>query len=326
MARVVGAVVPVSGRYAVQGAQLRAGLELWAQWARARLLIEDDESRPDRAAALFRRLAGRCDFVLGPYGSDSTRAVAKARPDTVVWNHGGAADDIQRQPGVVSVPSPASRYLVTLGRTIAAERPGASVALVIGRGRFAELARQGIERAAPSLGLTVAATFSFRESVTSVAGLRPDALLACGPVAREVELFRAVAAELPEAIVGGVSPGLSAFPELLGETPDGFLAPVQWHADLDEARPELGPRSQEFVAAAAAGGYRDPDYVAAQGYAAALIADRCIQLAPDDPLSAARSLRTTTFFGAFELDASGLQIWHRLSVIRWHRGRQELVP
>ena len=68
------------------------------------------------------------------------------------------------------------------------------------------------------------------------------------------------------------------------------------------------------------------DYVAAQAYATALIADHCLALAPDDPIGAARPLSTTTFFGAFELDpTSGIQRGHKLSVIRWRRGLQELV-
>jgi len=52
--------------------------------------------------------------------------------------------------------------------------------------------------------------------------------------------------------------------------------------------------------------------------AAALIATRCLQERPDDPLQAARRLDTTTFFGAFSLDPiTGLQRGHRLSVIQW---------
>ena len=67
------------------------------------------------------------------------------------------------------------------------------------------------------------------------------------------------------------------------------------------------------------------DYIAAQTYAAALIADRCLKLNGPDPLAAALDLRTRTFFGAFELDASGLQVGHRLTVLRWRSGRRELL-
>jgi len=107
----VGAPVPASGRYHVQGLQMQAGLELWARRAGARLLLEDDQSTPTLAARLHAELLVRgCRFVLGPYGSDSTRAVAEGRPG-IVWNHGAAADDVQRMSGVVSLASPASRYL-----------------------------------------------------------------------------------------------------------------------------------------------------------------------------------------------------------------------
>jgi len=318
-------MVPATGRYAVQGAQVRAGLELWARRTGARLVVEDDRSRPERAARLHAELVGRgCRFVLGPYGSDSARAVATTSPGTVVWNHGGAADDVQRLPGVVSLPSPASHYLVALGRAVAALRPGAAIAVVAAGGPFARFAREALEREAPSLGLRLAA-FSLRDPPAAIAAARPDAVLACGPHGREVALFRALAGLLPGGLLGGVSPGLAAFPELLGRDPEGFIAPVQWHPELGTS-PELGPSSPEILADARAAGSGELDYVAAQAYAVALVATRCLELDPRDPLGAARRLRTSTFFGAFELDPeSGLQRGHRLAVIRWKRGRRHLL-
>lgn len=318
----VGAVLPLTGRYAVQGAQARAGLELWAARARRQLVLEDDRSRPAEAARLHAELVAHgCRFVLGPYGSDSTRAVVRACAGGVVWNHGAAADDVQRLPGVVSLPSPASRYLVALGRAVAGLRPGSTVALVSAAGGFARAATEGLEQEATSLGLTVAGRFSLTDPVEAIASVAPGAVLACGPVEQEIPLLRALLPLLPETVLGGVSPGLLAFPRLFGGDPEGLLAPVQWHPDLGRM-PALGPGSAE-VGAAAGGAI---DYVGAQAYAAALIAERCLELDPADPLAAARRLTTTTFFGGFELDpASGLQVGHRLSVVRWRRGRQELL-
>jgi ABC-type branched-subunit amino acid transport system substrate-binding protein len=318
--------VPVTGRYAVQGAQVRVGLELWARRAGASILLEDDASRPERAARLHAELLGRtCRIVLGPYGSDCTRAVAAERRGAVVWNHGAAADDVQRMPGVVSVPSPASRYLVALGRVVAALRPGATVALVTAGGAFARFAREGLERAAGPLGLDLVSGFSFSDPTAKIAATRCDAILACGPLKREIGLFGAVAARRPDALLGGVSPGLAAFPSLLGGDPEGFIAPVQWHPDLGNA-PELGPASAEVLADARAACHGELDYVAAQAHATALIAERCLELAGDDPLRVARALRTSTFFGAFELDpVSGVQRAHRLSAVRWRGGGRELL-
>ena len=209
----VGALVPATGRYAVQGAQVRAGLELWASRAGTRLVVEDDRSQPSRAARLHAELVERgCQFVLGPYGSDSARAVAAARTGAVVWNHGAAADDVQRLPGVVSVPSPASRYLVALGRAVAALRPAATIALVTATGRFAGFAREGLERADPTLGVDILARFSFRDPPAAVAAAGADAILVCGPLRAEVMLFRALARLSPSTLRGGISPGLAAFP------------------------------------------------------------------------------------------------------------------
>ena len=68
------------------------------------------------------------------------------------------------------------------------------------------------------------------------------------------------------------------------------------------------------------------DYVGTQAYAAALVAAHCHEPAPDDPRAAAYTLRTATFYGAFELDpATGIQQGHRLCVVRWHDGHQELT-
>jgi hypothetical protein len=57
-----------------------------------------------------------------------------------------------------------------------------------------------------------------------------------------------------------------------------------------------------------------------------LIASRCHEISPGDPLSAARGLRTTTFFGGFAIDPeTGLQCGHRLCVVRWRGSEQELL-
>jgi ABC-type branched-subunit amino acid transport system substrate-binding protein len=316
--------VPLSGRYAVQGAQVRAGLELWAARAGARLLVEDDESRPLSAVARYRELQDRCDLVMGPYGGDSARAVALAGLPVPLWNHGGAADDVQQLPGVVSIPSPASRYLVALGRAVALMRPACRIAVATASGVFARLARDGLEAEASAIGLTLTGSFSLGDSPEDIAARGPDAVLLCGRPEQEIPLLRTLRRTLPGALLGGISPGLCAFPTLAGMEPDGLLAPAQWHAAIP-AQPELGPAGLEVLAGARSLGLQPIDYVAAQAYACALVAVRCRELSPDDPLSAARVLRTSTFFGGFALDPeSGLQQGHRLCVVQWHGTRQEL--
>jgi ABC-type branched-subunit amino acid transport system substrate-binding protein len=270
---------------------MRVGLELRARDSGRELVALDDESNSQVAIRVHEQLVEQgFSPVLGPYGSDTTRAVARAREGRVVWNHGGAADDVQRLPGVVSVASPASCYLVALAQA-AVGLGAARLAVVTAPGTFAALAGKGLEREAPVLGV---------ELVGDSAAA--DCVLLCGPVEWEADRFREL--ERRGLLLGGISPGLPNAPRAW---PDGTLAPVQWHPELG------GPSGLE-------------DYVAAQAYAAALIAERCLALDPADPLSAARSLAVDTFFGRFQLDETGLQKGHRLSVVRWRHGHQTLVP
>jgi ABC-type branched-subunit amino acid transport system substrate-binding protein len=317
--------VPLTGRYAAQGAQVRAGLELWGGRAGVRVAIEDDGSDPERAVAVHAAFVRRgCRIVLGPYGGDCVRAVAGALGGSVVWNHGAAADDVQRLPGVVSVPTPASRYLVALGHAIADLRPGARVVVATAGGAFGRLARAGLERAAPGLGLRLVGACSLRESPQRIVAAGPDAVLAAGPLAAERALLAALRDRRPSLLLGGVSPGLRHVAGRSAAEVDGMLAVVQWHPDLDDA-PALGPSSSALVTDARRAGLPELDYVAAQAYAAALVAGHCLEIDRDEPERAARSLRTTTFFGAFALDpATGAQAAHRLSVVRWRHGEQRL--
>jgi hypothetical protein len=269
---------------------MRSGLEAWARDYGRELVVEDDESDAQVATRVHARLVELgCNPVLGPYGSGTTRAVALACRGKVVWNHGAAADDVQRLPGVVSVSSPVSHYLVAVAR--AAVDLGASrFAVLTAGGVFPRLAREGLEREALSLGIQLVGDPD-----------DADCVLLCGPVEWEAKRFNDLARR--RILLGGVSPALPAAARVW---PDGTLAPAQWHPDLG------GPEGLE-------------DYVAAQAYAAALIAERCLELDPADPLGAALSLRTSTFFGAFELGDDGLQVGHRLAVVRWNGGRQELL-
>jgi hypothetical protein len=297
----IGAPLSLSGRYAAQGRSARAGLEAWARDQAAELVVRDDESSAEVAVAIHRQLSRECSLVLGPYGSDLTRAVARDAAGGVVWNHGAAADDVQRLPGVVSVPSPASGYLVAVASVVSGMRPHPAICVLTAPGLFATCARQGIEAAAAGMDINLVGDPA-----------AADALLLCGPVGWEVEHIRRH--RRLGLLIGAVSPGLSEFPEVFRDDPEGLLAPVQWRPGL-LTRPELGPPTVDLA-----------DYVAAQAYAVALISTHCPELEPDDPLAAAKQLQTSTFFGRFRLAGDGLQVGHQLAVIRWKNGCRQPQP
>ena len=320
----LGAPVPLTGRYAVQGRQMRAGLELWSARTASRLELVDDCSNPARAAAVHETLRERCEIVLGPYGSDSTRAVARAAAGSVVWNHGAAADDVQVLPGVVSLPTPASSYLVALGKAIARLRAGATVAVGRSSGKFASLASGALAGEASALGLELIATVKLDEVEAAIERAQPDAVVLCGPLQEEAAVLARLEPRVPDAILAGVSPGVAEFARVAGTELEGALAAVQWHPDA-VGDVMLGPTVAELLDDADSAGGGELDYVAVQAYAAALVADACTCERPSDPLGAAHELRTRTVYGEFGIDpATGLQREHRLSVIRREHGQRRL--
>ncbi|MFQ5427037.1 MAG: ABC transporter substrate-binding protein [Gaiellales bacterium] len=321
----LGAPVPLTGRYSVQGQQIEFTLSLWGESHDADVEMIDDQSDPQRSAEIHEDLRDRCDIVLGPYGSDSGRAVADLAAGATVWNHGAAADDVQMRTGVVSLPTPSSSYLVALARVIAEVQPGASVLVGRASGAFARAAVMGLERVSCALDLEVLGSHPLDRVESELRRARPDSILLCGPLHAEARLLARLERIAPDLLLGGVSPGLAEFAAVAGTQLDGALAPVQWHPDA-VATVTLGPTVERFLVEADRWKGGQLDYVGVQAYAAALIAQESVIRRPDDPIRAARELRATTLYGDFGLDTgTGLQRDHSLAVIQRFRGDRRLV-
>jgi hypothetical protein len=199
------------------------------------------------------------------------------------------------------VPSPASGYLVALGRTVSLLQPNAAVCLLTAPGRFAAW---GAKRSRSRLLQARASAGGRSRRSRCPAALRPNRVggqpdPASTPPRTADRRCLTRDRQLPTA------------PRYRSRR---LLAPVQWHPD-QPTHAQLGPASLQL-----------PDYLAAQAYAAALIADHCHHLAPENPLTAAKQLQTVTFFGGFRLASDGLQIGHQLAVIRWKDRRRHLQP
>ena len=127
-------VTPLSGPLARFGKAGASALALWANRSGVSLQVID--AHPSAASAMRVAETSRPDVVFGPYGSGPALAAAAAS-NGVVWNHGGATARLARPayPRVVNVGSPASRYLLAVLETLAAEglEEGSEVVIEIGR-------------------------------------------------------------------------------------------------------------------------------------------------------------------------------------------------
>jgi ABC-type branched-subunit amino acid transport system substrate-binding protein len=314
------AVVTLSltGPFARQGREAAEGLALWAQEAGVRLTVADDGGSQAVAAGAYARwLEAGVDLLLGPYASGLVRAVAPlvCGAGRLLWNHGGAADDLAR-PGLVSLPAPASTYFhgaVDEAVTRRADR----LLVVAGTGRFARTVAAGAVARAAARGLDARIVHGDGPAAADAAGA---AVLVAGRFEEDVALVRRLRAR-PHATVltGAVAAGLPAF-GALGEAAEGVLGPVQWWPSA--RTPRVGPSGAGFAAAFRRRTGRQPSYVAAQAAAAGHLA----LAARESGLTAEALARwtTTTLLGDFALDGGWRQVGHRVTTIAWRDGR--MVP
>jgi ABC-type branched-subunit amino acid transport system substrate-binding protein len=170
----------------------------------------------------------------------------------------------------------------------------------------------------------------FARLVDRVAEARPEVVLGVGRTDDDLHLAGELRARPTGArLLGLVAAGVGAFGAALGGAAEGFFGPSQWEASLGHA-PDAGPTAMAFADRFRRRFGTDPDYPAAQAYAAGLVAQRCAAAAGtlrDDALrEAADRLSFTTLYGAFALDpASGEQVGHDLVVVQWQDGAKRVV-
>ena len=339
----VGLAVSLSGSLAPMGIDARRGLELWADDARRsgtpiELVVRDDRSDPLTAGECVTDLLAhqRIDLLAGPYSSGLTRAVApiaEAR-GVVLWNHGGAADDIHQRgfQSLVSILAPASGYFipalgwVRTGSVLVLRRASSPFSVAITAGAEAEARRQGRPTEVTSYPRTPAAVGALLDRLGSSP---PDLLLAAGRLADDIALARALrdrGLAIPTALV---ATPVRAFRHALGPAADGFTGPSQWEPTARVA-PDVGPPPGVFAGRFARRFGVQPDYPAAQAYAAGLVMSRCVEMATaiDQQAlrAAAAALDCTTLLGRFRIDPlTGAQIGHTVRLITWVRGERRLI-
>lgn len=309
----LGATLSLTGRFARFGAQAAAGIQAWRDLGgEAEIEIVDDGSSPGSVGPALDALAGRCELLLGPYGTSTARAAARwaGANDRLVWNHGGAGNDLPALAPrrLVSLITPTDRYGEPFVRYVGAHHPSVGLRLVSGPGTFGPQVVDGMRRAAVALDV--------RLSESSDA-----ALFVAGTFEHDTALIADLAHR--PAVLGTVAAGVQAFAEAVPD-PEGVFGVAQWMPGAGRTV-ALGPEEEPFVARYRSITGSDPDYPAVQAAAAAAIAVHCTDLAgstdADALWDAAADLRTTTLYGAFGIDpTTGTQTDHSLTLVRWRRG------
>jgi hypothetical protein len=301
--------------------------------------VTDDRSDPQVLAAALPGVARGCDLLLGPYSTGLMRVAGRlaAERGWLLWNHGGAGDDVlAAHPGhLVSVLTPASQYAGPFVRHLAGAGTRVRLWIAHGRGRFGREVAAGAEAAARRLGLDTARLDHALNHPAGSGGPPDDQpwdLFCAGSFEEDVDLIQRLrSARRPPRVVGAVAAGVREF-GTSGLDPDGVYGVGQWFPGRPEARrPAIGPAEDEFLAAYMARHGMWPDYPAIQAVAAAALATHCLGqiggAGPDGALwRAALDLDTSTLFGRFRIRRpDGRQVGHGPVLVRWTGGEPALV-
>jgi len=348
---VVGMPVSLSGQFETQGRQALAGLEAWARDANAvtpnsfTVLHYDDASDSSTVRAATQRLIvdDRVDILVGPYSivlTSAAAAVAEAH-GKLLWNQGGASDNVYRQGyrWIVGILTPASHYLMGLLPLVRqADSSANSVALVrAAAGEFPKAVCLGVEGSARELGFTTvlaaqfpATTDDFSEILDQLKAINADVVVGVGRVRNDLLLARQLAeGGIKVGVAAFVAAGIQAFQDELGSLADGFVGPSQWEPEAAYA-PDFGPTTAEVIASLRRDGHLHVDYPMAQAYATGVVMQRCLEEAGSADSQALReaaaALKFSTFFGKFEIDGeTGRQVGRETLLVQWQDGRKVIV-
>ena len=240
-------------------------------------------------------------------------ARALADGDRVIWNHGGAGDDVcALLPGlIVSVLTPASRYAEPFLDRLVGLPPRVPLRVVAGAGSFGRQVAAGALARARALGVEIV------PGDAPAVGGEWD-LFSAGAFEEDVTTVRrALGSPAPPRRVCSVAAGVREFADEIGAA-DGIFGIAQWFPGSSSSV-HVGPDEASLLTAL---GGAAPDYPAVQAVAAAALAAACARTAGDTSRralwEAAAALDTRTLFGRFRIDSeTGAQVAHETVLVRW---------
>jgi branched-chain amino acid transport system substrate-binding protein len=331
-------VTSLTGPLARFGQTTATALGLWAEAAAelprpwTAVTVELHDAHPNPAAAMRAALATSPHVLFGPYGSAASVAAVGATR-RVVWNHGGATSKLAwpRFPHIVNVLSPASSYYSGILQLVREADPDVvALSILHASSGFPCDVAGGAAATAGQLGFRVS-TVTFAPGRAEEASARlPDGevLLVAGAFEEEVAAARLLLRRRWR-VAAFIGAGVQDVLAPLDDEREGLVGPAQWMPTVT-VEPDEGPDASWFMAEFRDVTGREPEYPAAQAFAAGVLCARCLResLGVDDAeqFAAAKRLRCRTLYGDFSLDAtSGLQVGHEMLTVQWQGGQRRVV-
>ena len=342
---VLGAAVSETGKYSAEGMHTKNGYDLAVERINAAggidiggtpYLLEikyyDDESEAARAAELAERLIDQdgIQFILGPYGSPITAAMAPITEQYGVpmVEANGASRSIftKGYKFTFAVLSTSDQYLSS-AIDVAAEKATAAgvdpatlrIALAMGDDNFSQDVRAGIVEAAEAHGMQIVIDDKLPDSFTDmsatlakVKALKPDLLLVSGHDKGALTASRQIAEQQVDVPMVAMTHCDSAdIANQVGAGAEYTLCAAQWAPSLSYSDPLFGTAAEYSAAFEGQFGYAPP-YQAAESTAAVMVfADAFTRAGSLDPQAVRDAIAATdmeTFYGRIDFDDTGKNI------------------
>lgn len=342
----IGASLALTGRFAGIADALHKGFTLWERDVNARngilgrpvkIVIRDDRSDPERAAAIYRRLIveEKVDFLFAPYSSLITKAVLPVAEqyDIPILIAGAAADTLWEQGyrNAIGIYTPASKFILGFMELMVLNDLD-RIVIVHADDPFSVSLATHAQKWAARFALDVIDVMPFKKGLTDLAPMAREAkdknaqvLLVCGHMNEAVNMTRALEriAWRPKALYASVGPALQRFYTRAGDASEGVFATSLW-----EPRANY-PGAKEFFRKFIDTYHESPGYHAGLAYAAGQVLEKAVNEAGsferDRVRRALFSLDTMTIIGRFGVDKSGKQVRQHTFIIQWQNGQKELV-
>lgn len=315
----------------------------------------DCESKKESVTSLLERLitSDKVHFLVAPYSSGLTLAGAAVaeKYGMIYLDHGGASDKIFTQGFryVVQTIGPGSRYHVGTLNMLKKIDPGAKrLALAYKDDEFARSVMDGSEEHAKKLGYEIVFKRTYPKDVTDLTPMlsdlratKPDIVIGGGHLA-DGQLFAQQMADLginPRALSLVTAVTQEAFQVALKDKAEGVMGPSHWEYGVTFAKEKalkagqtwFGPSQDEFVKLfkGAVGKDLNPDYHAAEAGASVLSLvlgiEKANSLDPDKVRAALGELAFTSFYGGWDIDATGKQVGHDMVDAQWQGGKLKII-
>jgi branched-chain amino acid transport system substrate-binding protein len=344
----IGASLALSGKYAVMGSLQRKGFNLWETHVnamggllgrRVKMQIHDDQSDPQRAAGIYRKMIeqDKVDLVFGPYSSGISEAILPVTEKNKypVLLAGASADRLwgKGYKYAFGVYTPASKYAVGFLQLLVKNKVK-GIAIVSADDAFSISLSDNTKKWARKFRLNVLHFERFKkerrdltEIASKVKASKSQALVVCGHLDESVNMRKALKQIkwYPRAYYASVGPATQKFRSILGNDANLVFSSSQWEK-------EVGihfPQGKKFISSFNDVYQESPSYHAATAYASGMILEAALKKIGDvdrdrlrDALSA---IDTMTIIGRYGVDKSGWQIRHFPLIVQWQEGEKRVV-